>query len=186
MDTWTRFALRPETAVDLPFLQRLYASTREAELAVTGWTPEEKTAFLRLQFDLQHAYYRQHFADAAFDIVMHGDAPNVPNVPDVPNVPIGRQYVRRQPDAITLIDVALMPEWRGQGIGSALLQTLLDEAAAAGRSVFLHVEHHNPAARLYARAGFEELSDNGVHRKLRWTPATSRRMACAENAEMTL
>lgn len=151
---------RPETAEDLPFLQMLYASTRKAELAAIDWSAMQKTDFLRMQFGLQHRYYSEHFPDAAFDIVQHAGQD------------IGRRYVVRRADALTLIDMALLPQWRGQGMGTAMLYALLDEARATGKHVLLHVEHDNPARRLYLRAGFQEVGDNGVYSKMRWHAAT--------------
>src|SRR5262249_50614225 len=72
---------RPIVESDLPFLFDLYASTREAELAPVPWPPEAKRAFLAQQFNAQHAYYHQIYADADFLLILR-DA-----------VPIGRIYV---------------------------------------------------------------------------------------------
>ena len=68
------------------------------------------------------------------------------------------------------IDIALLPAHRGQGLGAALLRDLIDEAAAAGKTVSLHVEKSNPAMRLYGRLGFKSEEDNGVHERMRWSP----------------
>ena len=60
---------RTATAADLPFLSRLYASTRMEELAVTSWTEEQKAAFLDMQFQAQHAHYRKHYPEADWLVV---------------------------------------------------------------------------------------------------------------------
>ncbi|HEX6939117.1 MAG TPA: GNAT family N-acetyltransferase, partial [Longimicrobiales bacterium] len=60
-------------------------------------------------------------------------------------------------------DIALLPEHRGRGIGTALLEALIAEADAAGKPVSIHVEQYNPARRLYARLGFREVEDLGVY-----------------------
>lgn len=52
------------------------------------------------------------------------------------------------------LTIALVPEFRGQGIGTRLLQTLLDAAASRFRSVSLSVDKDNPARHLYERFGF--------------------------------
>ena len=44
-------ALRPATAADHEFLARLYASTREEELAAVDWTAEQKQSFLSRLLD---------------------------------------------------------------------------------------------------------------------------------------
>ena len=155
--TMAGVTLRPERDDDLEFLQRLYASTRADEMALVDWSPEQKGLFLRSQFDAQHSYYLEHFQDSRFDVVEQA------------GVAIGRLYVARWPDDICIIDIALLPEHRGRGLGGRMLQTLLDEAAATGKSVTIHVEINNPALRLYERLGFKPTGeDNGINRKMEW------------------
>ena len=49
------------------------------------------------------------------------------------------------------------------------MQALLDEAAAAGKCVSIHVEVYNPAIHLYERLGFQPKGeDNGVYRLMEW------------------
>ena len=68
------------------------------------------------------------------------------------------------------MDIALLPEHRGAGIGSAVLRGLLAEAAAAGKPVRIHVERLNPARRLYERLGFAPIEDKGVYYLMEWRP----------------
>ena len=56
-----------------------------------------------------------------------------------------------------------MPEHRGGGIGTSLLEELAAEADAAGKSLTIHVERMNPALRLYERLGFSVAEDKGVY-----------------------
>ncbi|WP_036218082.1 GNAT family N-acetyltransferase [Calidithermus chliarophilus] len=151
--------LRPETPEDLPFLRRLYASTREEELAPVPWTLEQKQAFLESQFELQHRHYREHYAGARFDVV------------ELEGQPVGRIYVHRTPQEVRLMDIALLPEHRGKGIGGMLMGNLLEQARRAGQSVTLHVEENNPARLWYERLGFERLEERGVYWFMRWRAA---------------
>jgi ribosomal protein S18 acetylase RimI-like enzyme len=153
----SEISLRPFTQDDLEFLFRVYASSREEELAVVPWSDEEKEAFLRQQFNAQHTYYQEHFADARYDVILKGDTP------------IGRLYVDRQPDEIRVIDIALLAEHRGGGIGSGFVREIMDEAGATGKAVRLHVEKNNPAKRLYFRLGFRDIEDVGVYDLMEWT-----------------
>lgn len=50
-----------------------------------------------------------------------------------------------------LLFVGVVPERRGQGLGRALIEAALNETDGG---VKLHVEHDNPARRLYERLGF--------------------------------
>jgi ribosomal protein S18 acetylase RimI-like enzyme len=149
--------LRSITQDDLEFLYRVYASTREEELAVTGWSDEQKEEFLRMQFGAQHDHYQKHFPDAKYDVIVAGETP------------IGRLYVDRREDEIRIIDIALLTEHRGAGVGGGLVRQLIDEAAATGKPVRIHVERENPAMRLYERLGFKKIEDVGVYDLMEWT-----------------
>jgi ribosomal protein S18 acetylase RimI-like enzyme len=129
----------------------VYASTREGELRLVPWDDAEKAQFLRMQFDAQAAWYREHYADASFDVVV------------VDGEPAGRLYVHRGPREIRIVDVTVLPEHRGNGIGTSLLRDLLAEADKSGKSVTIHVERLNPALRLYERLGFVLAEDRGVY-----------------------
>jgi ribosomal protein S18 acetylase RimI-like enzyme len=62
---------------------------------------------------------------------------------------------------IRIVDISLLPEFRGQGVGTALLGAVTQEAAKEHRSVSIHVEKFNPAQRLYRRLGFVEAGGSG-------------------------
>lgn len=147
---------RPITDEDLPLLQRIYASTRADEMAVVPWSEEEKADFLGMQFHAQHAHYQEHFADARFELIL------------IDSAPVGRLYVQRRDDEIRVVDIALLPEHRGGGIGGGIMQELLDEARTVGKPVRIHVEHNNPAMRLYQRLGFKKIDDLGVYHLMEW------------------
>lgn len=68
-------------------------------------------------------------------------------------------------DEAHLIDVIVAPTARRQGLGRALLETLLAHARARElRVVLLEVRRDNqPAQRLYARLGFEEVGERKAY-----------------------
>lgn len=153
-------SFRPITPDDLPFLLRVYGSTREEEMAmVVDWTPEQKEAFVRSQFEAQHGWYQVHYQGARFDVIL------------VDGVPAGRLYVHRRESEIRLVDITLLPGFRGGGTGSALLRELLAEGEAAGKRVTIHVEVFNPAMRLYERLGFLPIEERGPYRLMEWKPS---------------
>jgi ribosomal protein S18 acetylase RimI-like enzyme len=149
--------LRPVTAEDEAFLQAVYASTREHELALVPWSRDQKDVFLGQQFAAQAEHY-ETYEDASFDVV------------ELDGVPVGRLYVARWPDQIRVMDVALLPEHRAAGIGTALLRDLLAEGAESGKPVSIHVERQNPARRLYERLGFRPVEERGLYVLLEATP----------------
>jgi GNAT superfamily N-acetyltransferase len=153
----TNVSLRPIQEEDMELLFRLYASTRAEEMAmVVDWTDEQKEAFLRMQFQAQHAWYREHYEGAQFDLLLIDEAP------------AGRLYVHRREAEIRLMDIALLPEYRNTGIGSELLRELMEEAEAAGKPLTIHVEKYNPAMRLYLRLGFKPIEDRGPYDLMEW------------------
>lgn len=81
--------------------------------------------------------------------------------------PAGRLYVSRWPDRIHIVDIALLPEFRGRGVGTQLIRELFEEADASGRAVGIFVEANNPARALYDRLGFEQVGELGIYLELR-------------------
>jgi ribosomal protein S18 acetylase RimI-like enzyme len=126
------------------------------------WTEEAKQAFLRMQGEAQDADYRRKWPDARYLVV------------EVDGEPVGRLYRRdivdEDPPELRLMDIALLPQWRNRGIGSALLDALLAEATARGLTVTLHVERWNPARTLYERLGFVDRGEDDVYGRMEWCP----------------
>ena len=144
---------------DLPFVADLYASTRMEELSITGWSAAQKQAFLLQQHGAQHRHYTEHYPGAEWHIIERG------------GVPIGRLYRVTWSREIRIMDIALAPEARGGGIGTAIVSAIQAEAASAEKAVSIHVEKNNPAHTLYERLGFTVAADKGVYDLMEWTPA---------------
>jgi ribosomal protein S18 acetylase RimI-like enzyme len=143
--------LRAAEPGDAEFLYRVFASTRTEELAAVPWPDDAKEAFLRMQFAAQDRWYHERMPDATYEVVVVGGHR------------AGRLYVDRREDEILIVDIALLPEQRRNGIGTGLLRELLAEADATDRRVTIHVERFNPARRLYERLGFTDAEDQGVY-----------------------
>src|SRR5947207_14288579 len=109
-------SLRTITPADDAFLARVYASSRADELAVTGWSEEQKAEFCRRQFDAQTAYYSVNYPGASFQVIERD------------GMPIGRLYAARWEKEIRIVDITVLPEFRGAGIGTQLLHELQEEA----------------------------------------------------------
>jgi ribosomal protein S18 acetylase RimI-like enzyme len=143
--------LRRSTATDRALLEAVYWSIREPELALVPWDYAAKRAFVAQQFTAQDKHYREHYPGATFDVI------------EADGQPAGRLYVHWGDADIRIMDIALLPEFRGHGIGTRLLRELLDAGRASGRSVSIHVERANPARRLYERLGFHAVSEHGIY-----------------------
>ena len=149
--TRQQISLRPAKPEDEGFLRLVYADSRKTELAQVQWPEGALEQFLRHQFDAQAAHYTQHYPGAEFLVV------------ECDGARVGRLYIFRGPADIRVMDIALLEDARGHGIGTTLLQEILDEGQATNRNVSIHVEKFNPARRLYERLGFQIAGDRGVY-----------------------
>jgi ribosomal protein S18 acetylase RimI-like enzyme len=157
-DDFVATELRPEGPGDEAFLLEVYAGTRQEELEATGWPAAMREAFVRMQFNAQRQGYRATFPRAQFAVILsRGQA-------------VGRLVVDRSENEFLLVDVALLPAHRGRGIGTALMQDLLREAAAAKKPVRLSVFKGQRAIRLYQRLGFEITGEDGLRDRMEWRP----------------
>ena len=138
------------------FAGRVYASVRKELLVDLPWSDAQKAAFLLLQFRAEHAFYQKHHPDADWLLISAHDND------------IGRLYLECEEDEHHIIDIALMPEFRGKGSGTALLRDLMDEAEAAGKPLSAEVDKRSRAIRLYRRLGFKTRQDNGASDLMRW------------------
>ena len=143
--------LRPVQADDDELLLRLYASTRAAEMAQIPWTPEQKDNFVKMQFVAQKQHYGGTYPKADHQIICWKEEP------------AGRIYLNRSGDVFHILDITVLPELRNTGIGSKVLDGVMNEARAAGKPVTIFVETYNPSVRLFERLGFRPVRTEGIH-----------------------
>ncbi len=136
--------LRAACVEDTAFERALFETARpDGALLATAFPDLARKTFLDHQFQFQTIHYARAHPDAMRLIIL------------AENTRIGRMIVDRATSGWRLVDFALLPSWRGQGIGSLLLQALLNAAMQSGAPrVALTVECTNPARRLYERFGF--------------------------------
>ena len=156
------YTLRPATPTDEPFLremlyQSLYVEdgaapfplevVHQAELAryFKGWGRRGDLGFIAV--------------DAGSNLPIGAAWSRLPDGADK-----GFAYVD---DETPELAVAVLPERRGQGIGTDLLKRLLAEAERSFPAISLSVSPNNPARRLYERLGFETLDVRGGHPLMR-------------------
>lgn len=149
--------LRPVEPDDQPFQLALYASTRD-DLNLLDWESHLKQSLIDMQFRAQSAQYSASYPEADNSIILIEDRP------------VGRVIVDRNQQAITLVDIAILPAHRNAGIGTVLIRGLLREGIASSRPVKLHVLKSNPAQRLYLRLGFSIVGDHGLYLEMKSEP----------------
>jgi ribosomal protein S18 acetylase RimI-like enzyme len=152
--------LRPCRDEDAEFLREVYVAYRWEEMQASGWPEAARRAFLHDQHRLQDAHYRQHYQGAARGVI------------EVAGQPAGRLYLYHCGHELRIVDVAFLPDFRGQGLGGAMITAVQQQAAALGiPRVSIHVERNNPALRLYQRLGFGLVEERSLYWLLEWRPA---------------
>lgn len=152
------FDLRPATADDDEFLLRLYGTTREDELNAANFSPEQREQFLLMQFTAQKTHYENFFPNSIHRIIT------------TEGKPIGREYVFRSEFEILVLDLLLLPEFCGLGIGTTLLEKLFDESRQTKIPVRLHADKDNERAlNLYRRLGFYQIEEIDFYYFLEWS-----------------
>lgn len=142
---------RPASADDQPFLFELYCSVRANEGFYGALENPQLTALLKMQFDARERAYQYRYPNSDHLLILFDETP------------IGRLFVHRAEQEIRLADIALLPIYRGKGIGASLINELFDEADRVNKPVTLHVEMANPAIHLYERLGFVRKGDDGAY-----------------------
>ncbi len=152
-----RWTLRAAEESDRNLLLRIYATTRQDELEGLEWSQEDKATFLYHQFTAQDQDYREQFPGCRFQIIA------------VEGQDIGRLYLHWRQNEIRIVDLTLFPSWRGQGLGTEILEWILNEAKSAGLTVRTRVEEFNPAQRLCRRLGFRDYQKVDNYLLMKWT-----------------
>ncbi|MFZ5643695.1 MAG: GNAT family N-acetyltransferase [Bacillota bacterium] len=141
---------------DDSFLFDLFASTKRDEMSNWGWNEKEQFEFLQMQFHCQRQSYQIQYPGLKRRIILSGD------------VKAGVISIAITEAGIDLVDIALLPEFRGRGAGSGVIKELLGEAADSGLPVRLSVLRGNPAMRLYDRLGFTAVGGNDLYIIMKW------------------
>jgi GNAT superfamily N-acetyltransferase len=149
--------LRPVTPADDQFLLDVYASTREEELSQVEWAEGQRESFLRWQFDLQRREYDARFPDARYEVIL------------VDGEPAGRIWVGEDKKQIRLLEIGLLPTFQNRGVGTLLLNRLIEEAKQAGKPLrHMVFESNNNAKRFYERLGFVMIEEFGAYKHMEW------------------
>jgi len=143
--------LRSVQAEDFEFLLEVYAATRRDEMGMVPWDDEQRRAFLASQFTAQQEHYRKTYPHAQHQIVLLGEEM------------AGRIYVARLDEEIRIIDLIILPVYRGRGIGGQLITRLQSEGSEAKKPLRVYVESFNPALSFFEKRGFKQIGEHGFH-----------------------
>ena len=151
--------LRAPNDSDTPFLRRLFESTLPPSLSVVALPEGPREQLVTLMMRGQQQTWDAAWPRSERRLVI------------VDGAPVGQLWIADTDEGLRLVDITLLPEIRGRGLGAVLLRNLLARARAEGRPVLASVTASNPAIRLYERLGFRSAGGgNGVHLPIRWDP----------------
>jgi GNAT superfamily N-acetyltransferase len=149
---------RSVTADDAAFLLELYKSSRGDDLRKLGWEDDRIDEFLGMQYEAQQRFYESEYKRGADEVVL------------ADGQPAGRLMIEQREHEIRCVDFALLPQYRGHGIGTGLLNNLQGQARGANKPLRLQVIRFNRAINLFERVGFVRTSETGTHFQLEWRP----------------
>lgn len=149
----SRLELRDATESDRNFLRELYRTTREDEVAQFGWSDEQVASFLDMQGDVQSRSYAMQYPDAQHKIILWDGSS------------AGRIMTEASDNVMLLIDIAVLPAFRGRAIASTLIKRL----QVGSEVVRLSVAKTNQKARaLYERHGFTVSGESEFNVSMQW------------------
>lgn len=160
---WSEFghgdvSLRRWRPTDAAFCAEVYATTRDEEMKQSGWSIAVQRRFLAEQHRLRSVDYARTYPEAEDWVITRR------------KTPIGYLLLTTHPTCFRVIALELLPSWRGQGVGTALIRHLQTTATATGRQILLQVRAENRARTWYARMGFDPERQHGGYWHLRWVP----------------
>jgi ribosomal protein S18 acetylase RimI-like enzyme len=151
------YRIRPATPDDVGFLADVVVEATRAQGRLPGGFDER--------------LWRTGFHEWTMEQVQDRSPDRMTSVVEVDNERAGRLRVTRTVGCIELCGIQLRPGFQRHGIGTAIIEDLKAQAAAAGIPLDLGVEKDNPDARkLYERLGFVRTGETDQEYKLRWEP----------------
>jgi ribosomal protein S18 acetylase RimI-like enzyme len=143
--TTVAFSLRAATDQDAAFIYALrVAGLREYVAQLWGWDDT-----------VQETRFQESFDPASYQVIVASGRD------------VGAVAVAWHADELFLTDIEIVPEWRGRGLGTAIISAILAEARRRGLPVALQVLKGNPARRLYERLGFCIVGETQTHYVMR-------------------
>lgn len=135
-------AIRDTGEADKDFLRRLHHSAYRdvVERQFGGWDEAQ-----------QDAYFDKDWNPGQYQIVeLEGEA-------------VGAFCVEECADHLLLKEIQVFPDFQRKGIGSRMLQKVINEAEFMGVNVRLRVLKENPARGLYEKFGFLQTGETDTH-----------------------
>lgn len=151
-------SIRPATDKDDAFLRRVHDAARhwEFETLLQSGQADIYHTIMAQQYKTQHEVYFASYPAAQYGVIQWTDRP------------IGRLYVNYRDDEVRVLDIAVLPDYRGHGVGEIVLKGICIEAGMRRVPVRLHVHYLSRAQRLYEALGFRQIGIDGPNLSMQW------------------
>lgn len=154
-----KLRLRPARRTDEVFQFALFGANRGAMLRIAGLPAAAIENLLTMQYRARLSSYRENFPAASWSILEFAGAP------------IGELIVNDEPDAVYIVDISLVPDRQGQGLGAALVSAIASDSVARGGVRAIAAVGNAPSRKMFARLGFVETPcGDDANVELRWRP----------------
>ncbi len=148
--------LRPRRADEENFWREVFCDAVRTHFEALNLPENELNNLLEFQFQAQNLDYEKNYPQASNDVILYK------------NEPAGRLIISTEDNDLHLIDIAVLSEFRGRGIGTKILQWLFEQSRRTKLPIRFYVEKINPAFRLYERLGFKTVADVTSHFQMEW------------------
>ncbi|SCX82358.1 GNAT family N-acetyltransferase [Alkaliphilus peptidifermentans] len=143
---------------DKDFLFNVFKNNKQEEISLWGWREEEERLFIQNQFLCQQNSYEIQYPNLDKQLIIYNGQQ------------VGYIYIHRDDKKITIVDLAILKEFRNKGIGKEQILFIQSVAKAANLPIQLSVFNNNPAVILYIKLGFKEVSCNELYHRMEWRP----------------
>lgn len=130
----------------------IFLNSRPDMLSLISYGNQNENVILS-QFDLSQRYVDIRELDTRYIIVYE-------------NKTIGTLYLRINEKKIEVVSFAILPLFRNKGIGTYLLNEIINKYSDEFEIRLNVAWYNNEALKLYLRLGFEEIEDLGVYKEL--------------------
>jgi ribosomal protein S18 acetylase RimI-like enzyme len=108
------------------------------------------------QYKTQHEVYFAVYPKAQYGVIQWTGRP------------VGRLYVDYRDDEVRVLDIAVLPDYRGHGIGEIVMKGICIEAGMRRTPVRLHVHSLSRALSFYRTLGFQQIAVEGPSYCMEW------------------
>lgn len=139
---------------------RIFKETRAGFQCTDVLGEEGREQILRQQFAIEGKQYYKMYPHAVRSFIMIND------------IPVGQLLACEQENYLRIIDIGLLEEYRGAGIGSFLIEGLIKDMSLKGKGITLQVSWFNRRAyQFYIRCGFRVTKKLDVAYEMEYKPS---------------